>query len=392
VEFVRADSNDPTVAAPEAEIISNHNLSADRETRREVTATRIRPTTHGDPLAIDVAGASPVPETVSVPRVEISDNETPLRKNRDDPSRPGARSGGQPERSLAEAQPSPKPGAPGGQAEQRIASKGGPAIPAKGVRETGASGVKAPTRDGLALAIDGEFPLPSTGGADPADPRPEGPDLPSRSDRGIRPLFSPGTLAWVTSADSADGGQTRSEVGETEKPAPRVGEGETGEGQTRQGEGTGIAEANPGLQKAQNGSRAAAGGTGSARTDRSLVIDEAVELDIASALNAVETPLGRYAALIDQALRDGWAPPIEDRVMSGYCVTTVTFRVDVRGRVSDKDFVRLCGVEGLDDAAFEAVPERVPRPNNEVLARGEHLTVTYSFRHSSPIVSRSAPR
>jgi TonB family protein len=124
--------------------------------------------------------------------------------------------------------------------------------------------------------------------------------------------------------------------------------------------------------------------------DSAMLLEEDLPLDVELAINAIETPLGRYAAGIDQLMRDAWKPPLEAQLMSGYGVTTVTFRVDARGRVTDKEITRMSGISGLDIAALVAVPDKVPRPDRELLAPGEHLHVTYTFRHSSPIVSRSA--
>ncbi|GEM_PF-5585264 len=388
--FVRADPDVPVVEAPDSAIISDRNLVAAQTTRREIATPRIGPPNDGDPSATDVAGASATPDTLSMPRVQLSDEPVPLLKNRQDPSRPGARSGGEPLRSRAEAPEAPQVGAPGGQDVQQVASRGAEAITAKGAREPGEAGDDAPTREGLAFASDGSFPAPSTGGADPADPLPEGPDLPSRSDQEVRPLLSPGILDWIKPAQSADGGQPRTEVGEADTPAPRAGEGTEGEGQTRVGEATGIADATPGERERQLGSRAAAGGTGSALMDSATVLPEDIPLDVEALVSAVETPLGRYAASIDQLLREAWAPPLEAQVMSGYGVTTIQFRVDNRGRVTDKELTRLSGVPGLDIAALGAVPQRVPRPDRDLMTEQDHLTVTYTFRHSSPIVSRSA--
>ncbi len=392
VVFVRADPQTPLVSAPDTERVADRNLRAEVETRRELATPRIGPPSPGDPSATDLAGANLAPDTVSMPRVELADNDVPLQRNLEDHARPGARSGGAAMRSRAEAPEAPEIGAPGGHDQQRVASKGAQALEADGHREPGEAGDDAPTRDGLALASEGDFPVPSTGGADPGDPKEEGPDLPSRADKGVRPLLTPGFLDWIAENDAADGGQPRTELGDGDEPSPRAGELSDGDGQTHAGEGTGIAEANPGERQRQRGSRAAAGGTGSALTDTATVAGEEIPLDVEVALNAVETPLGRYAASIDQLLREGWRPPLEAQVMSGYGVTTVEFRVDRKGRVTAPALTRMSGVPGLDDAALAAVPTRVPRPAREVLAGDDVLTVSYTFRHSSPIVSRSAHR
>ena len=390
--FVRADPDPPPVVDVDAEAISDRNMRAARPTRRAVSTVRIGPPTDGDPSATDVAGASPVPDTVSMPRQEVAENDIPLQLNRDDPSRPGARSGGRQERSRAEAPEAPEVGAPGGQAVERVASKGDRAEPASGAREAGEAGDSAPTRDGLALAIDGEHPAPATGGADPGDPDRVGPDRASRSRDAVRPLLSPGTLDWIVPAEAADGGQARNAAADSDVLSPRAGDGETGQGQARVGDGTATAESSPGRPRQVRGSRAAAGGTGSARLDRAPVVPEETELDVASAMSARETPLGRYAAGIDQLLRDAWDPPLEVKVLTGYGVTTVRFVVDGRGRVVDKELVRQSGVAGLDEAALAAIPARVARPSADIAPQRGVISVTYTFRHSSPIVSRSASR
>ena len=125
--------------------------------------------------------------------------------------------------------------------------------------------------------------------------------------------------------------------------------------------------------------------------DTALVLKEEIRLDVEVAINAVETPLGRYAASIDQVLRENWEPPFEAQIMSGYGVTTVTFLVDSRGRVTEKEVTRMSGVSGLDVAALVAVPPKVERPDREVLSGGTHLRIQYTFRHSSPVVSRAPP-
>ncbi len=390
--FVRADPDVPRVETPDTDVISDRTLTAPKEVRREVSTVRIGPHNSGDPSSPDHAGAAAIPDRVSMPQVERDSEKEPRRENLEEASQPGVRSGGQPEESRAEAPMATETGAPGGLDLQRVASQGAEAMDARGVRDPGEAGDDAPTRDGLAFASDGDFPVPATGGADPADPRPEGPDLPSRSKQAIRPLLSPGTLNWIAPAEAADGGKPRTEAGEGQRVAPISGEEATGDGQALSGPGTAATSSDLGEVLPQKGSRSAAGGRGSARTDSALVVSEDAFLDVQSAISAIETPAGRYAGKLDQALRDRWSPPVEAQVMSGYGVTTVVFRLNARGKVLHKELQRHSGVPGLDAAALAAVPERFPRPQTGVISPGKNLEVTYTFRHSSPIVSRTGVR
>jgi protein TonB len=102
--------------------------------------------------------------------------------------------------------------------------------------------------------------------------------------------------------------------------------------------------------------------SGAPASSPTAVGSEALPLDSQTAVAARATDLGRYFHEVEGILRQRWEVPRELVYAGAQGTSRVVIAVGPTGAVISRELTRKSGWEGLDQAALDAFPRKLPRP------------------------------
>ncbi|TVQ90090.1 MAG: hypothetical protein EA397_14155 [Deltaproteobacteria bacterium] len=100
-------------------------------------------------------------------------------------------------------------------------------------------------------------------------------------------------------------------------------------------------------------------------------------------ITTADTPLGRYRADLDEIIAANWLAsdlPIHERSMGVQGDTTVIFRVKRNGKVQNKHLTQRSGFDALDQLAFDAIPDKLPKVPRELGMRFVYHRYIFHYR------------
>lgn len=116
-------------------------------------------------------------------------------------------------------------------------------------------------------------------------------------------------------------------------------------------------------------------------SEQTVLPDDATDV---VAVNAVATPLGRYTAEVERAVRTRWyeveLDPLQ-RALGDSGAATVQFYVRQNGKVSDVKLTRSSGSPYLDAMALSAIPTTLPRMPRELALDGLHHRISLAYHN-----------
>ncbi|GDX80688.1 hypothetical protein LBMAG42_24990 [Deltaproteobacteria bacterium] len=150
-----------------------------------------------------------------------------------------------------------------------------------------------------------------------------------------------------------------------------------GEGEATAGTGTDAADS-PDPVAGENVHRTIFKKDGAGWTEVTT-LEDAVELSDHAAVSVRQTELGTWFTPVDDLVRLGWRPPLDQLVLGVGGRVTVEFTVRRNGRVAEVSLVDANVPLTLQEAALAAVPEAVAPPPNGYAP----LRVRYVFRYGT---------
>ncbi len=113
------------------------------------------------------------------------------------------------------------------------------------------------------------------------------------------------------------------------------------------------------------------------------------------ALSAVATPLGRYEADVEAAIREAWSVvdlPAVDRLLGVGGDVILTFHIHRSGRRSEVRILRSSGHRALDTLAVAAIPDRFPSFPRDLELQGYEHRLTLTYRNDVARQGQERPR
>lgn len=150
-----------------------------------------------------------------------------------------------------------------------------------------------------------------------------------------------------------------------------------GAGETTAGTGTAAADS-PDPTAGENVQRTIFKKDGAGWTEVTT-LEDAVELSDQAAVSVRQTELGTWFTPVDDVVRLGWRPPLDQLVLGVGGRVTVEFTVRRNGRVANVGLVDSNVPLTLQEAALAAVPDAVAPPPNGYAP----LRVRYVFRYGT---------
>lgn len=126
-------------------------------------------------------------------------------------------------------------------------------------------------------------------------------------------------------------------------------------------------------------------------TSSAAVLDQDLKVDRVAAIDAIETPLGRYRAELDEVILERWLAadlPVAEQALGITGDTTVIFRVRRNGKVENLHLTQSSGYSQIDKLALFSIPDRLP-PIPRKLGM-KHVYHRYIFHYRAGTVSRTS--